>query len=108
MQGKKFVAWALPETQGPGYKEVVKQFPEKYELRNGDVWSKNPFYKIAEYKFPGRPITKKSLKINHDFCNLEKLTATLKLARILEEQGCSDFIEIPSKQNLEIVSKKRL
>ncbi|MFH1607760.1 MAG: hypothetical protein ABIA78_01370 [archaeon] len=93
-------AWKLPQVYGPSYIEVIKKFPEKYELRRGDIWSKNPWYKIAEYKFPGRPITKKSLEIEHDFKNPDKLSSSFELARLLNEHNCSDFTEIPSRQSL--------
>ena len=99
-------AWGLKHTIGPNYREVIEKFPDKYFLRRGNVYSAN-FKKIAVMKFPGRSFQKTSLVINHDFEDKEKLELSLGLARLLEENNCSDFDENPRRDSLEIVHANR-
>lgn len=105
-------AWSLPETKGPSYLDVVTKFSDKYDLRNGDIYAKSEtlWIKIATKRFPGRPILKESLEIDHDFYDLSSLALSIELASLLEEEGCSDYIERPGKQTiqslLEIINKR--
>lgn len=99
--------WELQWGEGPTYQEIVKKYPDSYGLREGHVYSKASTKTIAMMKFHGRPFSKTSLKIEHNFGDSVMLKESLKLARLLEEEGCNDFDEIPNRNALEIISKNR-
>lgn len=100
-------AWQLQWGEGPTYRGIVKKYPDSYGLRGGHVYSKASNEIIARMKFPGRPFSKTNLMIRHNFKDSAMLEESLKLARLLEEEGCNDFDEYPSRQLLEVISKNR-
>ncbi|MFH0808403.1 MAG: hypothetical protein V1888_02195 [archaeon] len=98
--------WSLPETTGPGYREVIQKYSNIYTLnQSGDVYLGGT--KIAHKPNYGRPITPTSLEITHNLKDPEKLLLTIELARLLEQNKCSDFSETPSRNTLEIIAKNR-
>lgn len=100
-------SWKLSETTGPGYTEVIKKYPDTYELRRGHIWHKPTNIKLAHSPIYGRPISSTSTIIRHDLSNLSKLTLTLELAKLLEKEECTDFSETPSRKTLETITEKR-
>ncbi|NPE26908.1 hypothetical protein HNV12_02810 [Methanococcoides sp. SA1] len=100
--------WRLPKIIGPGYREVVKQYPDTYILnQRGDVLDKETKTKLAHKPSYGRPISSTSLTIEHEIGDPEKLALTLALSKTFEENNCSDFTENPSRKTLELIAKKR-
>jgi len=99
--------WKLAETTGPGYAEVIQKYPDTYELRQGHVWHTETNNKLAHSPICGRPISETSIVIRHDTSDTSKLKLTLGLAKLLEENDCSDFSENPSKEVLETIHEYR-
>ncbi|MGD9275820.1 MAG: hypothetical protein PVJ67_01460 [Candidatus Pacearchaeota archaeon] len=106
--------WTLDSNNGIDYNDVIEKYPKKYELRGGHVWSKElkPWQKIAESKgISGRPFSHTSIIIKYDLEdtspeNLKKLKKQIELANILDENNCDDYLEIPSRKSLEIISRR--
>ena len=64
--------WQLYFGNGIGYADVIKKYPEKYELYGGNIWSKelSPRQKLAESKgISRRPFSRTSITIEYNLNN---------------------------------------